>query len=114
MLQPGKLRHRVRVERPVQVQNTSTGEITNTWELVTEVWASIEPLSVREFTASASEVSKVTTRITIRYLQGIVDEMRLYHVSRDTYYDIHGVLNDKSSGLEYISLACSTGVKYKS
>jgi len=113
MLQPGKLRHRLTLEEPLQTQNATTGEITTSWLEVAKVWAAIEPLSVREFTASASEVSKITTRITIRYRAGVTDEMRLYDASKDVYYDIHGVLSDKNSGMEYLSLPCSTGVKYK-
>lgn len=113
MLQPGDLRHRLTIEKPVQAQDPNTGAITETWQEVDTVWASIKPMSAREFTASSTEHTKVSTRITIRYRSDITDEMRLYHQSKDTYYDIHGILADSDSGLEYITLPCSTGVKYK-
>jgi len=38
--------------------------------------------------------------------------MRLYHAAKDQYYNIEGVLSDKDSGLEYITLPCSEGVRY--
>ena len=113
MLQPGKLNHRLIIQNPVQSQSQTTGGMTTTWVDVATVWAAIEPSSVREFTASSMEQSKISTRITIRYRTGITDEMRFYHQAKDTYYDIHGVLPDKETGYEYLTLPCSTGVKYK-
>ena len=113
MLQPGKLNHRVVIQRPVQSQSLTTGAMTTTWENVATVWAAIEPSSVREFTAASMEQSKISTRIIIRYRDDITDEMRLYHAAKHTYYDIHGVLTDKETGYEYITLPCSTGLKYK-
>jgi len=113
MLQPGKLRHRLILQRPVETQNTVSGSITTSWQNFKTVWASIEPLSAREFTASSTEVSKITTRITIRYIDGVNDKMRLYHAAKNIYYDISALLSDKDSGLEYLTLPCSTGVKYK-
>ena len=113
MLQPGKLRHRLVLERPVETQDPNTGAITTGWESVGKVWAEIAPLSAREFTASSSEQTKISTRITIRYRSDITDEMRFFHSAKDTFYDIHAVLSDKDSGLEYLTLPCSTGIKYE-
>lgn len=67
-------------------------------------------MSAREFVASQAEASKVDTRITIRY-RAIDASMRLYHKSKDIYYNIEGVLFDKESGLEYITLPCSQGLR---
>jgi SPP1 family predicted phage head-tail adaptor len=77
------------------------------------VWASIEALSAREFIAAQAEDSKVNTRITIRYRSGINAKMRLYHEAKDVYYNIEGVLSDKDSGLEYLTLPCSSGLRYE-
>lgn len=112
MLQPGKLRHRLTLQSPVETQDQQSGSITTTWQEVDKIWAAIEPISAREFTASASEQTKISTRITIRYRSDITDEMRFHHASKNIYYDIHGVLSDKDSGLEYLTLPCSTGMKY--
>lgn len=113
MLKAGKLRHRVVIQRPVETQNSTTGATTVTWQDVATVWAAIEPLSAREFIAAQAENSKVSTRITVRYRADLTHEMRLYHAAKDKIYNIEGVLSDKESGLEYLTLPCSEGVRYE-
>lgn len=112
-LSAGKLRHRVTIQRPVNVQDADDGAMVTTWQDVATVWAAIEPLSAREFIAAMAEDSKVSTRITMRYRSDISHEMRLYHAAKSIYYDIHGILSDKDSGLEYITIPVSEGVKYQ-
>jgi SPP1 family predicted phage head-tail adaptor len=116
----GMLRHRVLIEELVAqtdtaddvIQNEATGEVDREWTAVAEVWAAIEPLSAREFIAAQATQSKVTTRITIRY-RAISPSMRLVHMRRgvrSTVFNIEGVLPDKESGMEYLTLPCSAGV----
>ncbi|GHC19452.1 phage head closure protein [Aidingimonas halophila] len=107
-MQIGKLRHRVRLEKPAKVQNPDTGEMEPGWALVDTVWASIEPLSAREFIAAQSTQSEVTARIVMRHRADIAPNMRLIY--RGKRYDIHGVLPDPKSGLHYITLPVSEGV----
>lgn len=111
-LSAGRLRHRVTIQEPVGAQDQDTGAMDITWQDVTTVYCAIEPVSVKEFIASQSEASKVTTRITIRYRSDINFTMRAYHAAKNQYYNIEGILADKNSGLEYITLACSEGVRY--
>lgn len=111
MLNPGKLRHRVIIQQPVDAQDQNTGATVRTWSDVATVWAAIEPLSAREFVAAQSEDSKVSARVTIRYRSGISHEMRLYHAAKGQYYNIEGVLSDKESGLEYITIPVSEGLR---
>lgn len=114
MISSGKLRHRITVQKPVEQQNEVTGIVDTQWIDFINLWASIEPLSAREFVASQSEVSKITTRITIRYNSDITDKMRVKHhkSGKDLYYNIEGILSDKESGIEYITMPCSEGVRY--
>jgi len=120
-IEAGRLRHRVRIEQSVLVvdsngdaiQDPNTGETTNEWVEVATVWAAIEPISGREFIQSQSTQSQITARIVIRFREGINAAMRLVHVRRnmaDTTYNIHALLADKESGLEYITMPVSTGV----
>ena len=44
-----------------------SGQKIETWALVEEVWASVEPLRGRELYTAQQENSKVTTKIVIRY-----------------------------------------------
>lgn len=108
-LSAGRLRHRVRIERPSYEQDPLTGEMKKDWELVADkVPAAIEPLSAREFIAAQAAQSAVTARIVIRHRPGIDATMRVLH--RGRVYNIHGVLADPVSGLEYLTLPCSEGV----
>lgn len=107
-MRAGKLRHRVKIQQPGVTQDPDTGEMVNGWSDFAIVWASVEPLSVREFIASEAGQSEITARITIRYREGITAEMRALH--RGKVYNIHGVLADPKSGLEYLTLPVSAGV----
>lgn len=106
-LKAGKLRHRVALEQFVEVVD-SYGQRDRHWEHVADLWAAIEPLSAKEFIAAQQLQSQVTTRITIRYRSVVTAGMRIVH--RDTVYNIVGVLSDKDSGIEYLTLPCSSGV----
>lgn len=116
----GRLRHRVRLERyePLRdsqgdvVQDQTTGAVAREWAEVATVWAEIAPLSAREFIQSQALQSQVTTRITIRQRDDVDASMRAVHERRgrpDVVYNIRGVLPDPESGLEYLTLPCSTG-----
>jgi SPP1 family predicted phage head-tail adaptor len=114
-LAAGKLRHRVRLERldPVEdsagvAQDPTTGEIEREWVLVATVWAAIEPLSAREFVQSGAGQSQVSARITLRYRSDLNATWRIVHGSR--IYNPEGVLADKDSGLEYVTVPVSEGV----
>lgn len=112
MLNPAKLRHRVIIQKPVESQDPLNGAINTVWQDVATVWAEIAPLSVKELIQSQAEQSLVTGRITIRYRADIDRSCRLYHAAKNQYYDIYGILSDKESGLEYITIPVSEGVKY--
>lgn len=108
-LAAGLLCHWVVIEQPVTVQDPDTGEMLTTWETFAEVWAEVVPQSAREFLAAAAEQSEVRGRMTIRYLDGVDATMRVIH--RGKWYAIHGVMEDKVSGIEYMSLFTGEGVR---
>lgn len=107
-LDSGKLRHRVTLQEPIRKQDPSTGEVTTEWGDVAKLWASVEPLSAREFIAAQAGQSQVSARIVIRYRAGVNATQRI--LFRGEVYGIHGVLSDVSSGLEYLTLPVSKGV----
>lgn len=120
-LDSGKLRHRVRIEkydylRDPQgevIQDPVTGETPQQWVEVAEVWAAIEPVSGREFIQSAATQSKVDARIVIRQRDDVDASMRLVHVRLgrpDVVYNPHAFLEDRESGLEYMTAPCARGV----
>ena len=120
MLLSKKLRHRIWIQQLQAVEDsageiqTDTGEPIMEWANVAEVWAAIEPLSARQFLAAQAQQSKVSCLITIRHRSDIDPAMRLYHEYKNAYYNLEGILPDKESGLEYLTLVCSEGVRYAS
>lgn len=105
-MQIGTLRHRIALYAIQRVQDPSTGIITEDYgPVATGIWASVEPLSAREFIAGQATQAQATTRIVIRHREGVNATMRVLH--RGTFYDLAGPpLPDKDSGLEYLTLLC--------
>lgn len=107
-MQAGKLRHRIKFQQQTLTQDPVTGEMVTAWVEFATVWASVEPLSAREFIAAQAGQSEITARVVIRYLPGVLPTMRILH--RGKAYAIHGALPDAKSGLEYLTLPVSEGV----
>lgn len=108
MLSAGDLPHKIVIEYPVHEQDSYGSDEVN-WLTFASVWAGKAPFSAKEFTAAKALHSKLTARFTIRYREDITAEMRIIH--RGKIYNIEGVLPDKESGLEYITLPVSEGVR---
>jgi len=83
--------------------------VTTSWlQVAANVPAQIVPLSVREFIASQSVQSGITTRIVIRYRAGLDAAMRILHNGR--IYNPQGWLADADSGIQYLTAPCSEGL----
>lgn len=92
MLAP-RLRHRVSVQELVIEQDTETGAQIEVWtDLLTDEPCEIVPLSGREFVSAQAVQAGVSSRVTIRYYQGIKPSMRVVHDG--VYYNIRAVLPD--------------------
>jgi SPP1 family predicted phage head-tail adaptor len=106
-MEAGRLRHRVTIQSMTEAQDGTTGAITESWSAGDTTWASIEPLSGREYLAAQEMQSQIMARITIRH-RTVTAKMRVLHGS--TVYNVHAVLPDKDSGTEYLTLMVSQGV----
>jgi SPP1 family predicted phage head-tail adaptor len=89
-MQAGKLRHRIVIQEKSVTRDEYNAEVI-TWTEVDTVWASVEPLSGREFLEGRLVEATVSHRITIRYLSGITPEMRVLWGSR--VFDVEAILN---------------------
>jgi len=85
----GRLRRRVRIEAKC-VERNEYGEEIITWQPVATVWAAVEALRGRELTERKAEGADITTRIVIRYRDGIRPSMRV--VWEEHVYDIQSVI----------------------
>lgn len=108
-MRAGKLRHKVMIQAPGLTQDPVSGEMLPGWTDFASVWAEITDLSVKEYLAAQSMQSAVSTRIRIRFREGVNATMRIIH--RGDIYNIHGVQRDPDSGIEWLTLPCSRGVK---
>ena len=106
-----KLRHRITLQRFVKTQDPTTGLISEEWVDDATVWASVEPLSGRDFIAARAQQSEISSRVVIRYRPDVDSTMRLVH--RGRIYSIEGPpLPDAKSGLEYLTLMVAAGVEH--
>ncbi|WP_019534215.1 phage head closure protein [Paenibacillus ginsengihumi] len=70
---------------------------------VATVWAAIEPLRGREYFSAMSEHAEVTTRIRIRYREGIDRTMRVKH--GETEFEILHIIHPEL-GKKELQLMC--------
>lgn len=72
----GKLRHRITFQDSMKVSDEHKGH-TVTWTNFVTVWASVEPLTGREYFFSHQVKAEVTHRVKIRYRDDITEKMRV-------------------------------------
>lgn len=107
-LPAGELRHRIDIDQVVKTQDPNTGATSTSWKPMGRFWARVTPLSGKEIMSASAEHSAATTRIKMRYRDDISATMRVRH--RNRMYNIHAVLPDNESGLEWMTLLCSEGL----
>lgn len=109
-MQSGKLRHRLSLQEQGQTQDPQTGQLVVKWQEVVKLWASVEPLSAREFIAAKTHQSQVSARVVIRAQDGINASQRLVDTRTGAIYNIEGVLPDPKSGHHWMTIPVSEGV----
>lgn len=107
-MQSGKLRHKVRIEVPVQTKSKS-GAVTTDWQLYRLVWASIEQLKGYEKAGMAAIYPAADCKIYMRYIAGVLPTMRI--VYNDKIYSILAPPNNIEERNRELEIVCQTGVK---
>lgn len=109
MISSGKLNKRVSIQHLVAGSPALSefGEQNSTWTEFAEVWASVEPLQGREFWAQQQVQSEISTRVRVRYLAGVLPNMRVVYASR--ILDIKSIIDPQEKHAE-LQLMCSEGV----
>ena len=102
----GRLRHRVIIQTPTEV-NDSRGQAIKTWATFATVYAAVEPISGREYFDAAQINAEITTKIIIRSLPGVTQKMRVSYDSR--LYNIQSIININERDRE-MHLFCSEGL----
>lgn len=108
-MKASKLRHRITIQELTGGRDADGDPIAEQWQDKLTVWASLEPLSVKDVLSAQTANSKTTARAVIRYRDGVTSAMRVLH--RGQVYMIDGdPLPDPVSGREYLTLMLSAGV----
>lgn len=102
-MQAGKLRHQVTLQSNTPTRNNG-GELVESWSTWATVWASVEPLDGREYFNAQQVTSEVTTRIRMRYRDGVTPQLRV--AWRNRIYQVHAVIRVEERDRE-IHLMCS-------
>ena len=96
-MKAGDLRHRITIQQLAEGEN-DMGDIVQVWTDFATVWASVEPLTGREY-LSAQQVSAETSgRIRMRYRAGVMATMRVLFGGRT--YRILSVINPEERNIE--------------
>ncbi len=114
-VEAGRLRHQIALQSRVDLVDSNgdaiqdqNGQQEYVWQTIATPRAAVEPLSAREFIAAQASQSKVVARITIRHRTNIDFTMRF--LFRGKVYNIEGILPDRDSGVEYLTIPVSYGV----
>lgn len=104
-MNPGELRHRITFQEKSKQQN-EYGEEIDSWVNVKTVWASVNPMSAKEFFAAEKTSSEVTHKIFMRYIPDlkITSDMRIKFKDR-TFELVGPPINYKEKNAE-LQLLC--------
>lgn len=93
--------HRVQLQK----QTGAAGSMTNPeqWTTVATVWAAFSVYSTKAQADSGRETSEIDTKISIRYMLGVTEGMRVVYGSR--VFNITAVINIKERNRE-LELKC--------
>jgi len=102
----GTLKDRVTIQSVTETRSSS-GQVNETWGTFATRWASVEPLQGREFFESQQVNADVTTRVRLRYLEGVTPKMRVLYKTRT--FNITSVVNVEERSIE-TQLLCTEDV----
>ncbi len=98
----GSLRHRVSLEQQIETPD-GCGGYTTTWQLVTDLWAAIKPLSAAAHVSLGTVNTKTTHQFTIRWRSDCKPEMRVTKAGREFLIT---ALIDPDETKRYLILNC--------
>jgi SPP1 family predicted phage head-tail adaptor len=105
-MNPGRLRNKIDIE--IQSTSNEYGSQSETWTVfLSQVCASIDPISGKEYFSSNAVNPEVTHKVRMRYSAGINPKMRVKFGAR--YFYIESVINFEERNRELL-LMCKEAV----
>lgn len=98
---PGKYNKRITIQSPTGTNNSFTDN--ESWAGFATVWAAIFPLQGKAYFEANRENTEVTARLDIRYLAGVVRNMRILY--KEHIYEIIDAINVNEANRE-MQLMC--------
>lgn len=90
-IRPGRLRHSLEIQEPVETRDAEGGVIT-TYTTKHKVWGDVRPIKAEEFlNARGQVIATITHKITTRYVSGVDTLDRICFNGRN--FGIYSVLN---------------------
>lgn len=111
MLAAGRLNTLISIERQDVTRGPGNEKIVSWVTHINETWAEIKPMSAALLFAAQAAQSKARVLVTIRYRQGIDRTMRVRRLRDGAVFAIEGDPQpDDRSGMEWLTLSCSSGI----
>ena len=107
-MRTGRMRDKIRLERPSKTRNATTGAVIDSWVFVAIRSADILPINGSEQAFLSSEVSESNTNIVLRYDRALSDisaEWRAVDQRTGRIYDIE-YHDPVTSGMRELKLQC--------
>jgi len=101
-MRSGNLKRKITIQTYNETPN-EFGEVVKEWVDFTIAYASITPLSAKEFYKAGTH-NEVTHKIELRFISGIVPKMRVIYGSRE--FSIESVLNIREEN-KTLQLICT-------
>ena len=105
-MKAGDLRHRITIQQRTLTPDGLGGH-TETWSELATVWAAVWPVSAKERIAGSQVQAETTHRVRIRYLEGVLPQMRILFGSR--LFEIDSIINTDERMFQ-IDLLCTEGL----
>ena len=105
-MKAGQLDQRVTVERFTSTED-ELGQPIEAWAPLFTCWATVEPLTGREFIAAQAAQSEVTARIRMRFRPWMTAEDRVIH--NGTTYNIVSLVDVRSENRELVLMCKAVG-----
>ncbi len=104
-MQAGRLRHRLEIQAPTEVQD-DIGGVRFDYRPLTTVWGSVEPLRTRELLEAQKMEARISHRITLRYVRHFNYQWRIRLLETTRLFDLFPARNidERNRTLEVLAM----------
>lgn len=101
MLHAGRLKQRITLLSPGRSKDPVTREVSVSWNIEAEVWATVEPISAKRAEAAKQIFESVNAEVWIRYTPDLTPEPKWAVYYRGKKYEVGAVINEHEANVSY-------------